>query len=81
MFTCKSAAGTNVGVLTLYVGGDYMWDGADGRMGTGQVSSAGNTVEALTGPLKSEAWAGAFAEEMGRTTYSFEGNGGAVTCD
>ena len=39
---------------------------------TGQVASAGNSVEALSGPLADKHWTGEFATEMGETMFLFQ---------
>ncbi|MEQ1771772.1 MAG: hypothetical protein ABL879_18260 [Devosia sp.] len=80
-YTCASGAGKAEGVLTLFVGGDYMWDGADASMGTGQMSSAGNTVEAITGLLKDNKWVGRFEEDAGSVKFAFETMAGPIGCE
>ncbi|MEO6395370.1 MAG: hypothetical protein ABIO40_05620 [Devosia sp.] len=80
VYGCKDAAGSDIGVLTLYVGGDYMWDGVDGSMGIGQMGSAGDKVEAITGPLKTQNWIGGFAVDAGTTRFAFETKVGPLGC-
>ena len=79
VYQCTDAAGAELGVLSLLVAGDYQWD-AGGTSTKGQVASAGNSVEALTGPLGDRHWRGSYAEEMGVTTFAFDTDGGKVAC-
>lgn len=80
VYACTGDDGVMRGMLTLLVGGDYQWSAADGSGGEGQVNSAGNTVEAITGPLDDAHWVGTFAEEMGAASYAFETDSGPVAC-
>lgn len=79
IYQCTDEAGAELGVLSLLVAGDYQWD-ADGTSTKGQVASAGNSVEALTGPLGDKHWRGSYAEEMGVTTFAFDTDDGKVVC-
>ena len=79
VYECADEAGTPLGVLSLLAAGDYRWD-ADGKSTTGQVASAGSTVQALTGPLGDRHWRGNFADEMDVTTFMFDTDGGKVVC-
>ncbi len=80
VYACTDAEGVMAGMLTLLVAGDYQWSAADGSGGEGQVSSAGNAVEAVSGPLDAHHWVGRFAEEMGEASYAFETDSGPVSC-
>lgn len=80
IYDCASAEGGAVGVLSLLVAGDYQWD-ANGSSATGQMASAGDSVEALTGPLVDQHWRGGFStDDTGGTTFQFDTDVGAVTC-
>jgi hypothetical protein len=79
IYDCTAEDGTKLGVLSLLVAGDYQWD-ADGVSATGQVASAGNSVEALTGPLGDQHWIGGFSEDTGETVFVFDTDVGKVTC-
>ncbi len=80
LYACAADDDVVVGMLTLLVAGDYRWSAADGSGGEGQISSAGNTVEAISGPLDLQHWVGRFADEAGNVTYAFETDTGPVTC-
>lgn len=79
IFACVGEDGKALGTLSLLVAGDYQWD-AGGVSTKGQIASAGDSVEALTGPLGEQHWRGFFATEMGVTTYAFDTDIGKVTC-
>ena len=79
IYACESETGVKLGVLSLLVAGDYQWD-AGGVTATGQVASAGNSVEALTGPLGAAHWRGGFSTELGETVFVFMTDTGKVTC-
>ena len=79
IYSCSSEAGEKLGVLSLLVAGDYRWD-ANGTSVTGQVASAGSSVEALTGPLAGQHWRGTFSAELGETVFVFETDDGKVMC-
>ncbi len=79
IYACTDAAGTALGTLSLLVAGDYQWD-AEGASATRQVASAGDSVEALTGPLGAQHWRGGFSTELGETTFVFDTDGGKVSC-
>ncbi|HWA17472.1 MAG TPA: hypothetical protein VG757_00610 [Devosia sp.] len=75
-----SESGDSLGVLSLLVAGDYQWDTPDGVSATGQVASAANSVEALSGPLGDQHWKGGFSSEEGVTVFAFDTDGGKVSC-
>lgn len=79
VYDCAAEDGTGLGVLSLLVAGDYQWD-ANGGSATGQVASAGNSVEALTGPLGDQHWVGEFSDATGETVFVFDTDVGKVTC-
>lgn len=68
-----------LGTISLLVAGDYQWD-ANGTPSTGQVASAGTSVEALTGPLGDQHWRGDFSDGADGTVFVFETDIGPVTC-
>jgi len=82
VYACTDKAGAALGELTLLVAGDYAFKGADGNSASGQLASAGNDVNPLSGPLKDMGLAGAFAtDQTGATSFRFTGPDGAeVTC-
>jgi hypothetical protein len=80
IYPCTNADGAKLGTISLLVAGDYQWD-ANGVSATGQVASAGNSVEALTGPLGDQHWRGGFSDETGETVFVFETDIGTVTCN
>jgi len=61
------------------VAGDYQWD-ADGVAVTGQMASAGNSVEALTGPLSDQHWRGGFSDDAGGTVFAFDTDAERAIC-
>ena len=76
IYACTSV-GAPFGELTLFVAGDYAFKAADGTTGTGQVASAGSDVDALSGPLATLHFKGAFGtDDTGVTTFRFTGEGG-----
>jgi len=79
VYDCTSEAGDKLGVLSLLVAGDYQWD-ANGVSAQGQVASAGDSVEALTGPLAEQHWRGGFGDIDGETLFVFDTDSGKVTC-
>ena len=81
IYACVSA-GAPFGELTLFVAGDYAFQGADGSTASGQVASAGTDVDALRGPLKTLGLKGVFGtDDIGKTRFRFTGDAGLeVTC-
>jgi hypothetical protein len=80
IYSCVSESGDKLGALSLLVAGDYAWQGADGAPTTGQMASASNSVEALSGPLGEQHWKGTFSTEAGKTTFVFATDAGKVSC-
>ncbi len=80
IYACVNVNGGQVGSLSLVVGGDYQFDDVTGKSGTGQISSASTSVEALTGPLADQHWKGGFTSAAGKTTFVFDTDAGKVTC-
>ena len=80
IYACAADDGIVAGMLTLLVAGDYQWSAADGSGGEGQVSSAGNAVEAISGVLHDRHWVGRFTDEMGEVIYAFETDAGPLVC-
>lgn len=80
IYSCAGDDGDKLGTLSLLVAGDYQWQAADGTASSGQIASASNSVEALSGPLGDAHWRGSFSTEAGRTTFSFATDSGKVSC-
>ena len=80
IYACGLDDGSKLGTISLLVAGDYQWQTPDGQSATGQVASAGNSVEALTGPLADQHWKGGFTTEMGETVFVFATDRGKATC-
>lgn len=82
VYSCTDGNGANAGTLTLLVAGDYAFAGPDGSSGTGQVASASNDVNPLSGPLKDMGLTGFFGtDDSGNTLFKFTGADGAeITC-
>ncbi|MBN9305407.1 MAG: hypothetical protein BGO82_02845 [Devosia sp. 67-54] len=80
IYSCAGDDGDKLGTLSLLVAGDYQWQAADGMASSGQIASASNSVEALSGPLGDAHWQGSFSTEAGRTTFSFSTDSGKVSC-
>lgn len=80
IYACVGANGAPLGTLSLLTAGDYQWDTPDGKSATGQMSSASTSLEALSGPLGDQHWKGNFATAMGKTTFAFTSDAGAVSC-
>lgn len=82
IYACTSAGGAPFGELTLFVAGDYSFTPTGGAAESGQLASAGTSVDALSGPLKVLGLKGAFGtDDAGMTTFRFTGSGGLeVTC-
>ncbi len=78
-YDCAAEDGTPLGTLSLLVAGDYQWD-AGGQSFTGQISSAGTNVEALSGPLGDKHWRGLFGDTADGTVFVFDTDDGKVTC-
>ena len=83
VYACVSENGANLGELTLFVAGDYSFKNVDGNSGSGQVASAGNDVNPLSGPLKDMQLEGVFGtDDTGKTMFRFTGADGLeVTCE
>ena len=79
IYACADEAGTAIGTISLLVAGDYQWD-ANGVSSTGQMASAGDSVEALTGPLADQHWRGGFSTELGETVFVFDTDAGKISC-
>jgi hypothetical protein len=80
IYSCAGESGNKLGTLSLLVAGDYRWQAVDGTASEGQIASASNSVEALSGPLGAAHWQGNFSTEAGRTTFVFSTDAGKVTC-
>ena len=80
IYACADANGQKLGTLSLLVAGDYQWQTPDGKSATGQVSSAANSVTAVSGPLADQHWKGNFTTAAGKTTFVLTRDGGKVTC-
>jgi hypothetical protein len=73
LFACANEDGSKIGELTVFVAGDYSFKGLDGNAASGQLASAGTTVNPLSGPLKDMDLVGWFAEtEDKQPWYTFE---------
>lgn len=82
VYACVSENGANLGELTLFVAGDYSFKNVDGNSASGQVASAGNDVNPLSGPLRDMQLTGVFStDDTGKTAFKFAGTDGLeVTC-
>ena len=80
VYTCAAADGSKLGSLSLLVAGDYEWLAESGMSVSGQVASAGTSVEALSGMLGDQHWKGSFSSDGGKTTFVFSTDAGQVTC-
>lgn len=82
VYACVSENGANLGELTVFVAGDYSFKNVDGNSASGQVASAGNDVNPLSGPLKDMQLVGVFGtDDTGKTKFRFTGSDGLeVTC-
>lgn len=83
VYACVSENGANLGELTLFVAGDYSFKNVDGNSASGQLASAGNDVNPLSGPLKDMQLEGVFAtDDTGKTMFRFTGADGLeVSCE
>ncbi|MDB5540668.1 MAG: hypothetical protein JWQ89_2395 [Devosia sp.] len=82
VYACVGEDGASLGELTLFVAGDYSFKNAAGNSASGQVASAANDVNPLSGPLKDMGLAGVFGtDDTGKTVFRFTGPDGlAVMC-
>ena len=81
VYRCVDAAGADWGTLTLFVAGDYEITSNVVATGKGQVASAGNSVNALTGPLADVHLSGSFSlDERGEAVFLFSTDVGNVQC-
>jgi hypothetical protein len=82
VYACTDPAGAPVGTLNLFAAGDYAWTAADGTAGTGQVASAGTSVQALSGPLKDLGVSGTYTVdgELGYVFFDFTSSLGPISC-
>ncbi|MEO8757247.1 MAG: hypothetical protein ABI398_05795 [Devosia sp.] len=79
IYACTGETAGGMGIISMLIAGDYQWQTPAGT-GDGQVASAGNTVEALTGPLADRHWKGIFSTDAGKTVFVFTTDDGKVTC-
>ncbi|MDC9823682.1 hypothetical protein PRN20_08055 [Devosia sp. ZB163] len=82
VYSCVDRAGASLGELTLLVAGDYSFKSIDGNSSAGQVASAANDVNPLSGPLKEMGLTGVFGtDDTGTTVFKFTGaDGMSMTC-
>ncbi len=80
IYACTDASGAKLGTISLLVAGDYQWTTPDGKSATGQMASAGTSVEALSGPLGDQHWKGDFSTTAGKTVFVFATDTGKVSC-
>ena len=82
VYQCVDMDGAGFGVLTLAPDGDYDFaTKGDIIGGTGQIASAGNSVNALTGPLADIDLAGSFSTDAkGDVSFMFTTTQGSVLC-
>jgi hypothetical protein len=82
VYMCIDSAGDVFGTWNLFVAGDYEFTAKDGTSGKGQVSSAGTSVEALTGPLADIHAKGSFGtdETSGETKFALTSDKGDLRC-
>lgn len=82
VYLCIDARGAVVGTWNLFVAGDYEFTAESGASGKGQVSSAGATVQALSGPLADMHVKGSFTtdEASGETKFALTSDKGDLRC-
>lgn len=81
VYQCVDMNGAPFGTLTLLVAGDYDFVSKVTIGGTGQVASAGNSVNALSGPLADIDLKGSFStDERGEASFIFTTTLGSVLC-
>lgn len=83
VYVCAVETGEEIGVLTLFVAGDYSFRNVDGNSASGQVASAGTDINPLSGPLRDMGWTGSFATDAtGATLLSFSAPDGIeISCN
>jgi len=80
IYACMDATGP-VGTLSLLVAGDYDFQSDTQPSGNGQVASAGNSVNALSGPLADLHLKGSFSlDQRGEAVFTFETDAGRWQC-
>ena len=81
IYNCVTADGAAFGTLTLLVAGDYDLKSDVVAGGTGQVASAGPSVNALTGPLADIHLTGSFTtDDRGEAVFIFDTDKGRMQC-
>jgi hypothetical protein len=79
VYACTTADGAPFGELNLFVAGDYSLKGTDGNSASGQLASAANSVNPLSGPLRDAGLTGAFeTDQQGQTRFRFTNPDGLV---
>jgi hypothetical protein len=82
VYQCVDMDGAGFGVLTLSPAGDYDFATKGAIIGgSGQIASAGNSVNALSGPLADIDLAGSFSTDArGEASFMFTTTQGSVLC-
>lgn len=82
VYACVDGSGAKLGEFTLFVAGDYSFKDKTGNSASGQVASASNDVNPLSGPLKDMGLVGVFGTgDTGKTMFKFSNPSGlTVTC-
>lgn len=81
IYQCVDMNGAAFGTLSLFVAGDYEFAATDQPSGVGQVASAGNSVNALTGPLADIHLTGSFStDDHGEAVFIFDTDTGRLQC-
>lgn len=82
IYQCVDMNGASFGVLTLSPAGDYELETKDAIFGgSGQIASAGNSVNALSGPLADIDLTGSFTtDDRGEASFMFTTTLGSVLC-
>lgn len=81
VYQCIDLDGNALGVLTLLVGGDYDFTSSSMIGGDGQVTSSGNSVTAVSGPLADIDLSGSFTlDPQGNAFFMFGTALGGVMC-
>lgn len=80
VYQCVDMNGGAFGTLSLSPAGEYDFQAADGIGGSGQLASAGNSVNAISGPLADINLSGSFTTGARGAEFMFSTLEGSVLC-
>ena len=81
IYFCTTSQGASFGTMDLFAAGDYQLLRDTGGAGTGQITSAGTSVRAQSGPLAELRVKGVFTTDAnGDTRFTLDSDVGPIDC-